>query len=254
MLHLYGFNMPEARRNFNALLELDKQCAIAFWGLAYTYGPFLNSVLDELDIITGRKAIDQAIWLVNSAAVNSTISGVEKDLILALDKRFALSARDWNENTQQHYDKAYQSAMRDLYHRYDTDADVAALYGVIGVDMTRWDYFSKGSEEEGRRSRTMILHESLQESLAAVERSLELSRNRNPLALHIYIHIAEQSSEMAKSTGIAAANALSALVGDRSANHLLHMPGHIYLRTGLYADCDGRPLQTEVSQPLCRPA
>ena len=66
---------------------------------------------------------------------------------------------------------------------------------------------------------------------------MELSKNTHPLALHIYIHVAEQSNEMAKRSGIDAANALSMLSGDASANHLLHMPGHIYLRTGLYSEC-----------------
>ena len=38
MLHAYGFNQAEARRNFRAAAELDPDCAMCFWGEAYAAG------------------------------------------------------------------------------------------------------------------------------------------------------------------------------------------------------------------------
>jgi len=36
----YGFNQEEAVRCFEKVVELDPQCAMGYWGIAYASGPF----------------------------------------------------------------------------------------------------------------------------------------------------------------------------------------------------------------------
>jgi hypothetical protein len=54
----------------------------------------------------------------------------------------------------------------------------------------------------------------------------------HPLALHLYIHALEASSNAAKAE--LAADRLANLVP--GSGHLVHMPSHIYFRVGRYKD------------------
>src|SRR5690606_342572 len=40
---MYGFNHAEAIRSFKAAAELDPECAMAWWGVAYCEGPNINA-------------------------------------------------------------------------------------------------------------------------------------------------------------------------------------------------------------------
>ena len=55
------------------------------------------------------------------------------------------------------------------------------------------------------------------------------------LALHLWIHITEQSPQ--PQIGEPAADLLRDLVGTNTSSHLVHMPAHIYFRVGRYDDC-----------------
>ncbi len=43
----YGFNHAEAIRSFEAAIEIDPQCAMCFWGIAFALGPNINLPLTE---------------------------------------------------------------------------------------------------------------------------------------------------------------------------------------------------------------
>ena len=70
-----------------------------------------------------------------------------------------------------------------------------------------------------------------EEVLAALETVLERSP-RHPLAIHLYIHAVEASSNPERAEG--PADTLAGLVP--GAGHLVHMPAHIYWRVGRYHD------------------
>jgi len=69
------------------------------------------------------------------------------------------------------------------------------------------------------------------EVINALETVLERSP-RHPLAIHLYIHAVEASSQPGRAEG--PADRLAGLVP--GAGHLVHMPAHIYWRIGRYAD------------------
>src|SRR5512142_1873411 len=42
LMFCYAFNHKEAIRSFRGAAELDAGCAMAWWGVAYAYGPHVN--------------------------------------------------------------------------------------------------------------------------------------------------------------------------------------------------------------------
>src|SRR6478609_11767405 len=46
---LFGFNHKEAVRSFRSAAQLDPNCAMAHWGVAYAYGPHVNKPMDTND-------------------------------------------------------------------------------------------------------------------------------------------------------------------------------------------------------------
>src|SRR5215470_17558319 len=46
---LFGFNHKEAIRSFRSAAQIDPECAMAHWGVAYAYGPHVNKPMDSND-------------------------------------------------------------------------------------------------------------------------------------------------------------------------------------------------------------
>src|SRR6266478_9426266 len=58
---LYGFNHGEAIRSFNHAAQLDSNCAMCYWGVAYAYGPHVNAGMDSAAGLTAYRAVQQAV-------------------------------------------------------------------------------------------------------------------------------------------------------------------------------------------------
>ena len=84
-----------------------------------------------------------------------------------------------------------------------------------------WDYWGPNGEAKP----------DTQAVIASLEAVMAADPN-HPLALHLYIHALEASSNAAKAE--AAADRLADLVP--GSGHLVHMPSHIYFRVGRYQD------------------
>ena len=46
---MWGFNHAEAIRAFDQAAKVDPQCAICYWGIAYSYGPNINAPMGQDD-------------------------------------------------------------------------------------------------------------------------------------------------------------------------------------------------------------
>lgn len=88
------------------------------------------------------------------------------------------------------------------------------------MDTIPWDYWEK---DGAPKPATRILLATLKSVLA--------DHPDHPLANHLYIHAVEKECPQ---RGVAAADRLRDLVP--GAGHLVHMPGHIYIRIGRYED------------------
>src|SRR5208282_2389205 len=206
----YGFNHDEAELSFEQAAKLDPKMAMAPWGIALVLGPNYN--LPE-DAQRGRKAYN-AVRRARSLEANATPE--ERDLIEALMNRYGSDG-----NGSPALDEAYANAMRTVAHRYPDDFDVQTLFAESLMDLHPWQLWSL----DGKPGPNTL------EIVATLEGVLK--RDPNHLgANHYYIHAVEASSD--PSRAMASANRLAALAP--GAGHLVHMPAHIYIRTGRFHD------------------
>jgi tetratricopeptide (TPR) repeat protein len=206
----FGFNHQEAARSFRQAQILDPDCAMCFWGESLVLGPNINSGMDVAENPRAYAAAQRALALKDSATER------ERAHIEALAKRYAEQAPE----DRGALDQAYAEAMGDVAARFPDDPDAASLYAEALMDTTPWDYW----EDDGSpKPVTRIIVSTLETVLA--------EHPNHPLANHLYIHAVEK---VHPERGIAAADRLRDLVP--GAGHLVHMPGHIYIRVGRYED------------------
>lgn len=208
---LYGFNHDEAIRSFERAAELDPDCAMAWWGIAYAHGPHINNpVMTEEESQLAYDATREAMRRIDHA------SPVEQALILALAERYEMPP----PGDRAHLDEAFADTMQGLARRYPIDPDVGALYAESLMNLQPWDLWTRDGEPKGRT----------EEIVRVLERVLEINEN-HPGANHFYIHAVEASPDPERA--LASAERLPELVP--GSGHLVHMPAHIYARLGDWA-------------------
>ena len=206
----YAFNHGEAIRAFNEAARLDPSCAICHWGAALAYGPNINAAMDSASGVQAYAAMQRAVRLADKATAK------ERAYIQALATRYvAVPQAD-----RARLDSAYARAMADVVRRYPNDLDAATLYAEALMDLRPWNYWTADKKPQPGTS----------EMLSQLTRVIAREPN-HPGACHFYIHAVEAAQpELA----IPCAERLASLMP--GAGHLVHMPAHIYIRVGRYAD------------------
>jgi tetratricopeptide (TPR) repeat protein len=206
---IYAFNHDEAARSFHHAAELDPKLAMAYWGVAEAVGPNYNDPASDERYMQAHAAIEKALEL------GADASASDQAYIAALAKRFPGDA-----NADRHAAaEAYRDAMRDLVKQFPDDLDAATLFAEAGMNLHPWGLWHvDGAPEEGT-----------EEIVATLESVIR--REPNHLgAIHYYIHAVEASNSPERA--LAGANRLAQLAP--AAGHIVHMPAHIYIRTGDY--------------------
>ncbi len=206
----YGFNHQEALRAFKEAARLDPDCAMAYWGWALVLGPNLNLPMAAEVVPQAWEAIQTAVKL------KDNVSEKERGMIEALAARFT----DDPSADRAPLDQAYADAMAKLYEKYPTDNDIATLYAASLMNVTPWNYWTR--DDRPRANTPKIL--------AALEGAIEREPHHEG-ALHYYIHAVEPVDP---DRGEKAADLLRGLAP--GAGHLVHMPSHIYMQVGRYAE------------------
>lgn len=207
----YAFNHKEAERAFREAARLDPDCAMAYWGAALVLGPNINAAMDAGENATAYAAIQKALALVSRA------SEKEQAFVNALAKRYAKTPPD----SRAALDEAYANAMREVAQKYPEDADAAALFAEAAMDLHPWKYWEKDGQPKPWTT----------EIVSTIETGLQ-KWPQHPGLNHFYIHAVEASAEPGRA--MASAELLRDLVP--AAGHLVHMPAHIFIRTGRYHD------------------
>ena len=203
----YAFNHDEAVRAFERAAKADPKLAMAYWGIAYAKGPNYNLPIDAAGELSAYGALKKAQELAPTAPQN------EQDYIAALSHRYSTdTVPDFKKLAAD-----YKDAMRDLSAKYPDDLDAATMYAESMMDMNPWGLWN---------------HDGTPWELTPeITRVLESVMRRNPEhmgAIHLYIHAVEASPNPERA--LAGANILASLAP--GAGHLVHMPAHIYSRTG----------------------
>ncbi len=210
----YAFNHPEAIRSYEYALELDPGCAMCFWGIALASGHSINGPMTDQNGRRAFEAIGRAGELAAAAGTDS-----ERGLIAALSARYGPDpALD-----RALLDSAYAEAMAVLAEAYPNDPDILTLYAAALMNLSPWNYWEGGYRDRMPRVGTELI-------LATLETAMEFNPD-HPGACHYYIHAVEAAYP---ERAVACAERLAALMP--GAGHIVHMPGHIYIRVGRYAD------------------
>src|SRR5882672_9603556 len=206
---IYGFNHEEAVRSFKRAAELDPEMAMAWWGVALALGPNINQ---EVDLPHEEAAYDAAQ---KALALAKDKPEIERAYITALAKRYSISPK--SDLKQLAVD--YKNAMGELVRKYPDDLDAATLFAESMMDLRPWQLWSNdGKPAEGT------------EEIMAVLESVLKRDPKHIGAIHYYIHTVEASPHPERA--LAYAPYLPKLTP--GAGHLVHMPAHIYIRTGDY--------------------
>ena len=209
---LYAFNHDEAIRSFTHAASLDTGAAMPYWGISVANGPHINNpFVDSTHAAAAWTAYTEA----QARAAGS--SEVERALIQAVGTRYASPA----PADRKPLDEAYAAAMAEVWRAYPEDADVGALYAEAMMDLRPWRLWTHdGRAEPG----TETILETLEQVMAQAP--------MHPLANHLYIHAVEASPHPEKAN--ASADRLRNL--NPGLGHMVHMPSHIDVRTGRWAE------------------
>jgi tetratricopeptide (TPR) repeat protein len=207
---IYAFNHDEAARSFQRAADLDPKLAMAYWGVAEAVGPNYNDSASDDRFAAAHTAIQKAVDLSGNA------SPAEQAYIKAMALRFPADPKADRRQAAE----AYHGAMREVVKQFPDDLDAATLFAESGMNLHPWGlWMVDGTPREGT-----------EEIVATLESVIK--RDPNHLgAIHYYIHSVEASKSPERA--LAGANRLAALAP--AAGHIVHMPAHVYIRTGDYA-------------------
>jgi tetratricopeptide (TPR) repeat protein len=206
---IYAFNHDEAARSFRHAADLDPKLAMAYWGIAEAVGPNYNDPADPERYKQAHEAVQKA------ADLSAPASASDQAYIQALAKRFPADANSDLKKAAEDY----RDAMRRVVSEFPDDLDAATLFAEAGMNLHPWGLWHVDGTPEAGTDEIVSMLESV------------IKRDPNHLgAIHYYIHAVEASPNPERA--LAAANRLAALAP--GAGHIVHMPAHVYIRTGDY--------------------
>lgn len=221
MVFFYGFDYLEAIRSFEASLKLDPNCSRCKFGLALSLGSVTNAFIKGDEIDRANKILAKA----------KSSDLVTQGLFDALRLRYQHIVHEQiNESMEPHCAQgaielpsknklAFSDALFALTQKFPDEQTILALfaYSVLGTD--NWDLYD-----------SLLDIKPYANMMIAVSQQLLKLNPDHVGGIHYFIHATEWSKDPAQSLKYAEKLASLAPL----AEHLVHMPTHIYLRLGDY--------------------
>src|SRR3984893_8747002 len=203
---LHNFFYPETVKAFQAVVEEDPSCAIAYWGVAMSELPNpLVPPFPPANLKSGWEAIQQG-----KAAKTQTPR--EAEYLAAIEVFY----KDYDKIDQKNRATLYEQAMQRLHEDHPEDSEAAIFYALAlngAVDFDDKNY-------------------TKQLKAAAILNEEAKKQPNHPGIAHYLIH----SYDFAP---LAAMCVSTAQLYDKiaaAAPHALHMPSHIYSMPGMWED------------------
>ena len=204
----YSFHIIEALASFDKAVKFDEKFAMGWWGKALAYGPNINDL--------GYAASPEALESITKAETwCAPCTALEQAMIAAMKTRYSADTTQ----SREHLNELYADAMKNVYAEFPNSADAAALYADALMVQHPWDLYDRHYQPKAWTP----------EIVTVLEKLIKRFPN-NPGANHYYIHAVEGSTHPEKALPVA--NKLGAMMPGVS--HLVHMPSHIYIRSGDY--------------------
>ena len=216
--HMLNYNHEEAIACFTKCVELDPNCAMAWWGIAYcvssnyNWTPGLGSGYDPIQM---------------ALSVKEGCTELEQDLIEALAERHSEEARDaadpsvLNMGNSPELNVAFAEAMAPLYEKYRGNLDVTAIYVEALMNLKAWQLWDKDTKTgviTPADDNTLLLVKVLEDAFESSEEA-----RVHPALCHLYCHALELSPFPERA--LPAADVLRTSMP--GLGHLVHMPSHI---------------------------
>lgn len=212
LAYIYAFNHAESIKAFKQAAALDPNLAMAYWGTALALGSNYNLAADSAALKEAYANLQKAVSLAPKATAK------EKAYIAALSMRYAT---DPDNIDRQKLAVDYKTAMGELVKKYPNDLDAATLYAESMMNLRPWQLWTRDGQPA----------EGTPEIVAVLEGVLKRDPSHSG-ANHYYIHTVEASTSPERA--LPSAKRLGAIAPN--AGHLVHMPSHIYIRTGDYVE------------------
>lgn len=195
----------QSRGEFETITARDPGCAMAFWGVAMTHFHPLWAPPSENELRLGLQAVERALEL-------NAPTEREQAFIMAVKVLY----EDW-ENTG-HGDRiaAWNTAQEGVYRSYPDDFDATAFYALSIL-------------AAAPKSDTTFAE---QKRAGAILEELHRKAPEHPAGYHYLIHAYDNPLLAGKAVDVA--RAYHKIAPD--VPHALHMPTHIFVRLGLWAD------------------
>ena len=217
MLHSYWFTY--SRKTFEAVLQQDPNCAIAYWGIAVD---LLGNTLSAPPSVKDAQAAWEA--LEKARAVGAKTQR-ERDWIEALSTYY----RDHDKVALDARLLAYTKAMEQMTQRYPDDYEARVFYALT----------LQASAPKTDKAYTNQL-----KSAAILEKLLD-QNPQHPGVAHFLIHAYDYPPLAEK--GLAAARRYAGIAP--AVPHARHMPSHIYSVVGLWEESIASNLSALEIQP-----
>ena len=201
---LHSFEYAEAEKAFVKVIDMDPNCAMAYWGVSMSifHSLWMQSDLSYLE--KGKKLL--------KLAENIPKSDLEKDYLNAISVFY----KDWDIYDKTTRQKMYEKKMEQLYQKHSGDTEAAVFYALAiraAADPNDKTY--------ARQKKSGKILEDL------------FKQNPNhPGIAHYVIHNYDYP-ELAEK---ALATARSYAVIAPASAHAQHMPSHIFTRLGLWQE------------------
>ena len=204
LLLLHSFEYEDAARAFREAQQQDPNFALAYWGEAMTHNHPLWRQQDR----DSARAILARLAPTPAARRAKTTSPLEEDLLQSVEILYG-------EGSKAERDQAYADNLARLYRKYPESHEVRAFYALALL----------GSVNDGRDS-------EMYGQGAVIAQGILAENPNHPGALHYLIHAYDDPGHAAQA--VLAADRYAEVAPD--ASHALHMPSHIYVALGRWAD------------------
>ena len=204
----YAFHVIEAMASFKKAQQFDSNNAMIYWGQALAYGPNINDY--------AYAATPEAFAAAQKAlSLKTSCTAKEKELIEAMAVRYSSDSTISRVSLNQQY----ADAMKKSYGLFMNDGDISTLYADALMLQHPWDYWKHNGDAEPWTAAILAVLEGVLKKHPA-----------HPGANHYYIHSVEASGNPQRA--LPSADRLGKLMPGVA--HMIHMPSHIYIRSGNY--------------------
>ena len=204
---LHSFQFSRAVEGFNAVLERDPTCGIAYWGIALSdwSNPFAPGSKDTQQLRLGRESAERGMRI-------GAKTQRERAYLSAVAKLYS----DYESTPQQARLLAYRDAMGEVAAQYPQDHEAQIFYALALA----------AAEDPADKTYTGRL------KAGAILESLFQQEPTHPGLAHYIIHAYDVPALAGKA--LEAAQRYSQIAPD--APHALHMPSHTFTRLGYWQD------------------